>query len=80
MHSLAAALLLEPAELHHFADFGYEHAPFQYCPFILPDGRVPDVTKIPTEKRRMIGCHCKCDGNALFNQPVCLNKIRSTVL
>lgn len=80
VHSLAAALLLDPGELHHFADFGYEHAPFQYCPYILPDGRIPEVTKPKDDGRRPVGCRCKCDGQLLYNRPICLNKIKDTVL
>ncbi|KAH6618632.1 glycolipid 2-alpha-mannosyltransferase [Boeremia exigua] len=31
VHSLAAAMLLRPEQVHHFSDFGYRHADFQYC-------------------------------------------------
>ncbi|KAF2629762.1 glycosyltransferase family 15 protein [Macroventuria anomochaeta] len=31
VHSLAAAMLLRPEQVHHFFDFGYRHADFQYC-------------------------------------------------
>lgn len=64
IHSLAAALLLDPAQLHHFADFGYEHEPFRYCPYISPDGRIADVIGT-TEKERppMAGCRYTYDGD-----------------
>ena len=32
MHSLAAALMLEPEQIHYFQDIGYGHPPFQHCP------------------------------------------------
>lgn len=32
VHSLAAAILLHPNQLHHFADIGYYHAPLLHCP------------------------------------------------
>lgn len=32
VHSIAAALLLDRTEIHHFADIGYYHNPFYSCP------------------------------------------------
>ncbi|GAA5904146.1 glycosyltransferase family 15 protein [Sporobolomyces salmoneus] len=32
VHSVAAALMLKPEEIHYFADIGYRHEPFQHCP------------------------------------------------
>lgn len=32
VHSLAAALLLEPQQVHYFQDIGYRHPPFGHCP------------------------------------------------
>ena len=32
VHSLAAAMLLEPEQIHYFQDIGYMHEPFQHCP------------------------------------------------
>ena len=32
VHSLAAALMLEPQQVHYFQDVGYSHPPFQHCP------------------------------------------------
>ncbi|MCJ1309101.1 hypothetical protein MMC25_002756 [Agyrium rufum] len=32
IHSLAAALLLQPEQTHHFSDFGYTHDGLQSCP------------------------------------------------
>jgi mannosyltransferase len=79
VHSLAAALLLEPAELHHFADFGYEHEPFRYCPFMPPNGQNPDVIKTTEEERPLMGCRCHCDGNLLSIHPTCLNRIKYAI-
>jgi mannosyltransferase len=66
VHSLAAALLLRPEELHHFSDFGYVHDGLQVCP--------PESGE--EEKRRdVLGCRCKCDAEARAVEPVCLNRI-----
>lgn len=32
VHSLAAAMFLEPHQIHYFHDIGYRHSPFQHCP------------------------------------------------
>ncbi|UZJ56747.1 hypothetical protein CBS101457_006067 [Exobasidium rhododendri] len=32
IHSLAAALFLDKAKLHHFDDIGYSHKPWDHCP------------------------------------------------
>ena len=32
IHSLAAAMFLEPEQIHYFEDIGYKHPPFQHCP------------------------------------------------
>ncbi|GAA5972185.1 hypothetical protein JCM8115_007148 [Rhodotorula mucilaginosa] len=32
VHSIAAALFLQPQEIHWFHDIGYRHEPFQHCP------------------------------------------------
>ncbi|ODV84004.1 glycosyltransferase family 15 protein [[Candida] arabinofermentans NRRL YB-2248] len=32
VHSIAAALLLDKSEIHHFEDIGYSHVPFYTCP------------------------------------------------
>ncbi len=76
MHSLAAALLLNPTQIHHFSDFGYEHAPFQYCPYLSDDGSIPDLSKTPLEELSLIGCNCECNKDLNVLQPVCLNKLR----
>ena len=84
VHSLAAALLLDPSEVHHFADFGYVHEPYQYCAVVEQGkegrkGTVPNLSKIPENRLRDLGCDCVCD-DTLVPQPTCLNQIKSTVL
>lgn len=88
VHSLAAALLLRPEQVHHFADFGYVHPPFQYCTYgptdetlakgeLVPDliGRYLD--QIPEKE---LGCRCVCDTTIEMVRPTCMNWIRSTVM
>ena len=67
VHSLAAAVLLEPWELHHFSDVGYVHGGLQYCP-----------PKREGERERL-GCECECDERVRQVEGVCLGRIRSTV-
>lgn len=76
VHSLATALLLNPTQIHHFSDFGYQHAPFQYCPYLSHDGRIPDLSKTPVKELNLIGCNCECNLDLDVLQPVCLNKLR----
>jgi mannosyltransferase len=89
VHSLAAAMLLQPEELHHFSDLGYIHDGLQYCTFqstqeekrrgfVVP----PDISgkghgKI--EGREEVGCRCKCDPKARVVEPICLNRIGLTM-
>ncbi|GAA5944538.1 glycosyltransferase family 15 protein [Sporobolomyces koalae] len=35
VHSVAAALMLKPSEVHYFSDIGYRHEPFQHCPIAV---------------------------------------------
>lgn len=68
VHSLAAALLLRPEQVHHFSDFGYRHADFQYCTFAPTDAEkkqgmlVPSASqvKIGLFPREELGCKCVC--------------------
>ena len=46
VHSLAAAMLLEPEQLHWFGDIGYVHPPLQHCP--------------EDNGRGAAGCGCNC--------------------
>ncbi|PPJ57922.1 hypothetical protein CBER1_09853 [Cercospora berteroae] len=85
VHSLAAAMLLEPRELHRFSDLGYIHDGLQYCTFqstkeekqrgfaVPPDIRGMGISEI--EGREQVGCRCSCDSSARVVEPVCLNRI-----
>lgn len=77
VHSLAAALLLHPTEIHHFADFGYEHPPFQYCPYLTSNGEIPDLSKANLDELENVGCNCNCGNESKVLQPICLNKMRN---
>ncbi|KAH7303483.1 glycolipid 2-alpha-mannosyltransferase-domain-containing protein [Stachybotrys elegans] len=88
VHSLAAALLLRPDQVHHFAEFGYTHSPFQYCPWTpTPDelqhgGLVPSKAdrKGGHKNAKYLGCNCKCDSKAEVIRPTCFNRLRQTVM
>ena len=84
VHSLAAALFLEPDQLHYFSDFGYYHKPFFNCPANAAGGQLLQSQTLghkafQPEEEGGIGCRCECDSKAFSNQPVCLNKIRQGV-
>ncbi len=85
VHSLAAAMLLEPQELHHFSDLGYVHDALQYCTFqstleekkrgfTTPPG-ISGKGHGKIKGREEVGCRCKCDPNLSIVEPVCLNRI-----
>jgi len=82
VHSLAAAMLLKPEEVHHFSDIGYVHGGLQYCA-IAPTEEARRkghlVPKGMEERGEMIGCDCECDEKIRIVEPVCLNRIKSTV-
>lgn len=88
IHSLAAALLLRPDQVHHFSDFGYVHKPFQYCthaplPEALKRGSlVPDMShrNPKTAPEQELGCRCNCDRSIKRIGPTCFNRIRQTVM
>lgn len=67
VHSLAAALLLDPAEIHRFDDIGYRHPPFWTCPQNAREGQMLESTSLGTadnlsgEREDGIGCRCSCD-------------------
>lgn len=68
VHSLAAMMLLEPEELHWFADFGYVHPPLQHCP--------------EEHAERGLGCGCECGVERLGVRGVpemCLRSLRRAV-
>lgn len=65
VHTLALALFTQPENVHYFEDIGYKHPPFQHCPKNAPEG---------------VGCRCECDSDEGYVEPVCLNRIRETVV
>jgi mannosyltransferase len=88
VHSLAAALLLRPEQVHHFSDFGYRHADFQYCTFaptekekghgiLVPSASQVRVRLYPWEE---LGCKCVCDPGIKIIDGTCFNRIKSTVM
>ena len=84
IHSLAAALFLQPEQLHHFEDFGYRHEPFQSCPANALGGQSPESLALgpggwDKEKPDGIGCRCKCDPKGLGPRPYCLHRLKQTI-
>jgi len=88
VHSLAAGLLLRPEQVHHFADFGYVHEPFQYCTYgptpkqlargeLVPELEGRYLEGIPEQE---LGCRCDCDTRIKMIRPACFNRIRRTVM
>ena len=88
VHSLAAAMLLRPVQVHHFADFGYVHKPFQYCTHAPTDEALRRGELVPNFEgrdvgaaaERELGCNCNCDPSIQMIVPTCFNRIRSTVM
>lgn len=88
IHSLAAALLLQPEEVHHFSDFGYVHSDLQYCTYsATPEENrrgelVPSFEDGATvgEERTELGCRCACDPGIKIIDPTCFNRIKRTVM
>jgi len=82
VHSLAAALLLPPEQVHHFSDFGYVHDGMQYCargptPEAFRRGEFVPGTNDPGEE---LGCRCKCDASIPKPRPICFNRLKRTVM
>lgn len=61
MHSIAAALMLKPEEIHFFNDIGYYHVPFTHCP-------------TGEEYRLKHKCHCNPKDNFDWNGYSCLSR------
>lgn len=87
VHSLAAALLMQPDQLHHFSDFGYIHKPFQYCPHSPTARELKRGKFVPSQKERPVvdateklGCRCECDPAVSMIGTTCFNRIRQTVM
>ena len=87
MHSLAAALLLRPEEVHYFADFGYVHEPFQACPFNAPGRQMPNSHTLgsepwdPETETAAVGCRCACPRTPRKRlvSPICIDTLRKPV-
>jgi len=66
VHTLAAAMLLRPEEMHRFEDLGYGHPPFWACPQNAPDGQLPQSLLLgppdglSAEREGAVGCRCSC--------------------
>ncbi|KAH6622689.1 glycosyltransferase family 15 protein [Chaetomium tenue] len=86
VHSLAAHLLLEPGQLHHFSDLGYHHDPFFQCPGNAPgEGQLPGNEALAEggreqawseEREGDVGCRCRCpDRRRRNNRAICLERM-----
>ena len=70
IHTLGAALLLEPEQVHYFRDIGYQHTDIRHCPANAPGKqtrRPPnmDGSKVAGKtwdkpKTNGPGCRCEC--------------------
>lgn len=76
VHSLAAALFLEPKQVHYFREIGYRHTTIMHCPANAPGNQLPHVPyhrdTIDVEDDDYwahpdkpmlngVGCRCRCD-------------------
>jgi mannosyltransferase len=88
VHSLAAGLFLGPEQVHHFSDFGYRHAKFQYCAFVPTETEnsqgmlVPRASQVKVElyPREELGYKCIRDPRAKFIDATCFNRIKTTAM
>lgn len=80
IHSLAAAMLLKPEQLHHFSDFGYVHSNLQYCTHAPTQEAKWRGEFVPTARGRgkELGCRCDCDKDIKIVEPTCFNRIKQT--
>ena len=84
IHSLAAALLLDPSQIHYFSDYGYLHDGLQRCPRNAPGGQLQMDTLLgggyyDEEKEGGLGCRCTCSGEAAWLKPDCQNAVNRAV-
>jgi mannosyltransferase len=83
VHTLAAAMLLKPEQLHHFSDVGYVHGRLQYCAFAPTDDALSRGVLVPGQKEdrgEMLGCNCECDEQIEVVDPTCFNRLRRSVM
>lgn len=86
IHSLAAAMLLRPEQVHHFSDWGYIHGDFQWCPYgptidnmkMFQTARGPDGKNL-ADIQPKLGCNCKCNPDISEIAARCYNSFRSAV-
>jgi mannosyltransferase len=76
-------MLLQPGQLHHFSDIGYQHDPFFQCPGNAPGGQLTDSNIFgqgswSPELPGSIGCRCECfDNRRRNNRGICLNSLQA---
>lgn len=80
VHSLAAAMLLQPDQVHHFADFGYRHDHFQYCTYAPTERDKARGIFVPEGEGEELGCRCTCDKKIERVNPTCFNAIKRSVM
>ncbi|KAI8868543.1 glycosyl transferase [Ramicandelaber brevisporus] len=59
VHSIAAAMLLDPKQVHFFEDIGYMHDPFFNCP------------SIDLQREKKFTCHCNPGKSFHLHAPKC---------
>ncbi|MCJ1411690.1 hypothetical protein MMC19_005782 [Ptychographa xylographoides] len=84
VHSLGAALLLKPEQMHWFEDIGYVHDGYQNCPTNAVGGQLPgsnDLGHEPwdTEEAGGIGCRCQCKPGAIRPAGTCSNALARSI-
>ncbi|KAF2106857.1 glycolipid 2-alpha-mannosyltransferase [Lophiotrema nucula] len=82
IHAWAAALLLQPHELHYFQDFGYFHDPWRVAPANAKGGQLPDSKALSGRGKEWAeesqnGVGCRCEHREIRNfQNWCFNKVQ----
>lgn len=84
VHSLAAALFLEPRQIHYFEDLGYVHDGMQHCPKNARGGQLPNSKALghgpwDAEEKGGIGCRCECNPTAVTLNSQCQQILEMSV-
>ncbi|MCJ1378077.1 hypothetical protein MMC17_001173 [Xylographa soralifera] len=84
VHSLGAALLLQPEQMHWFEDLGYLHEVYQTCPANALGGQLPGSSKLgpdswDKEQQGGIGCRCQCSLSAIRPPATCSNALAQSL-
>ncbi|MCJ1390834.1 hypothetical protein MMC18_003695 [Xylographa bjoerkii] len=84
VHSLGAALLLQPEQIHWFEDIGYLHEVFQTCPANALGGQLPESSELGAdswdkEQPDGIGCRCQCSRSAIRPPATCSNALAQSL-